>query len=339
MPKVGLVLGAGGIVGHAFHAGVLRALAEATGWDPRTAELIVGTSAGAYAGAQLRAGLSAADLAARVAGQPVSTDGLPIYHHLGWADAVDGPRLRSLRMASPRLALRCVARPWQVGKLAAGVLPRGRVSLEEHAARMRAFFNGGWAARPLWLCTLRLDDGSRVVFGRAGAPATDVGSAVAASCAIPGWFCPVRIAGRWHVDGGAHSPSNLDLLAGEDLDLVVAISPMSAAPGAWRAAVDLPARKSFSLLLREEARRVRRRGTPVVAYEPTGRDLEVMGLNAMNPRHRVPVVASARDSTLRRLERPEWRERLAALTAPAPLVPAAPTAPTAPGRRPDRLLQ
>jgi len=46
MPRIGLVLGAGGIVGHAFHAGVLGALAEVTGWDPRAAEVVVGTSAG-----------------------------------------------------------------------------------------------------------------------------------------------------------------------------------------------------------------------------------------------------------------------------------------------------
>jgi len=48
--KVGLVLGAGGIAGGAFHAGVLAALEEATGWDPRRAALVVGTSAGSIAG-------------------------------------------------------------------------------------------------------------------------------------------------------------------------------------------------------------------------------------------------------------------------------------------------
>ena len=36
----------GGIVGGAFHEGVLRALNDATGWNPRDAEVIVGTSAG-----------------------------------------------------------------------------------------------------------------------------------------------------------------------------------------------------------------------------------------------------------------------------------------------------
>src|SRR5512132_543504 len=35
--RIGLVLGAGGVIGHAYHAGVLDGLCEATGWDPRNA--------------------------------------------------------------------------------------------------------------------------------------------------------------------------------------------------------------------------------------------------------------------------------------------------------------
>ncbi|MDQ1475357.1 MAG: hypothetical protein QOE62_586, partial [Actinomycetota bacterium] len=49
--RIGLVLGAGGAVGHAFHAGVLAGITEATGWDARDAEVIVGTSAGSVVGA------------------------------------------------------------------------------------------------------------------------------------------------------------------------------------------------------------------------------------------------------------------------------------------------
>src|SRR4051812_49436750 len=53
MSKIGLVLGAGGLTGDAFHRGVLRALAE-RGYDARAAELVVGTSAGSMVGAFLR---------------------------------------------------------------------------------------------------------------------------------------------------------------------------------------------------------------------------------------------------------------------------------------------
>src|SRR4029078_9443187 len=51
--------------------------------------------------------------------------------------------------------------------------------------------------------------------------------AVAASCAIPGFYHPVTIAGRRYVDGGICSVSNLDLLCGEGLDLVICLNPMS----------------------------------------------------------------------------------------------------------------
>src|SRR5690349_19155028 len=57
--RVGLVLGAGGVVGHAFHAGVLAALEDVAGFDARDADLIVGTSAGSVVGALLRAGFRA----------------------------------------------------------------------------------------------------------------------------------------------------------------------------------------------------------------------------------------------------------------------------------------
>lgn len=43
---IGLVLGAGGTTGAAFHAGTLLALQQDLGWDPNTADVIVGSSAG-----------------------------------------------------------------------------------------------------------------------------------------------------------------------------------------------------------------------------------------------------------------------------------------------------
>src|SRR5205814_9838116 len=62
---------------------------------------------------------------------------------------------------------------------------------------------------------------------RPGAPPAPVADAVAASCAIPSFFEPVTIGGVAFVDGGAHSPTNADLLADRELDLVVVSSPRS----------------------------------------------------------------------------------------------------------------
>src|SRR3954452_6088581 len=56
-PRVGLVLGAGGVLGGAWLTGALAALADATGWDPGSADRIVGTSAGSVIGALVASGL------------------------------------------------------------------------------------------------------------------------------------------------------------------------------------------------------------------------------------------------------------------------------------------
>src|SRR2546423_13870649 len=54
--RFALVLGAGGAVGLAYHAGTLRALEKVRGIDPNRADLVIGTSAGSVIGARLRRG-------------------------------------------------------------------------------------------------------------------------------------------------------------------------------------------------------------------------------------------------------------------------------------------
>src|SRR3954452_24795840 len=54
--KVGLVLGAGGVTGGSWLTGALYALVEETGWDPGSADIVVGTSAGSVVGTIIAAG-------------------------------------------------------------------------------------------------------------------------------------------------------------------------------------------------------------------------------------------------------------------------------------------
>ena len=134
-PRVGLVLGAGGVAGGAFHAGVLAAIAEATGWDPRRATVVVGTSAGSITGASLIAGLSAADLLARSEGRPMSAAGTRLMAGVGPPRrppplAVGGRPRRPADIAA-RLA-RAAARPLEARPLAlaAALMPEGSVGTE-----------------------------------------------------------------------------------------------------------------------------------------------------------------------------------------------------------------
>jgi NTE family protein len=329
MPRIGLVLGAGGEVGYAFHAGVLAALADVIGWDARSAEVIVGTSAGSIAGAVLRAGCSPADLAARVTGDRVSEEGRRL---LAAADEANDnarpiptrlPRRRGFpTMSAPGALVRAALQPWNArpGSVVAAALPAGRVSTEIISAGLRVLFSE-WHEAPLWVNAVELHTGRRVTFGRDMAYDADVATAVAASCAIPTYFEPVAIDRARFVDGGAHSPTNADLVAGIGLDLVVVSSPMSIAGNALRMAPDQPGRRYNRLTLTREAKRVRGGGTPVITFQPTADDLAVMGLNAMDPARRADVARRARVSAHERLGRADASDRVELLTRAASGMP------------------
>lgn len=317
-PRVGLVLGAGGVAGVAFHAGVLAGLAEGIGWDPRRAELVVGTSAGSITGAGLRAGLSAFDIAARAEGTPLSAEGarllegLPLTGDPGTEPVV---RFPGVAPAAPRVLVAAGMRPWKIrpGAVLAGLLPAGRVSTAAIEEGVGALFGDRWPESRLWLCALRLDAGRLTVFGRQGAPPATVGEAVAASCAIPAYFAPVMIGGVRYVDGGAHSLTNLAQVARQHLDLVVVSAPISRAGRRRRVAGGVLVREVGRIELGIEARRVRLGGTAVIAFAPTAEDQAAMGPNPMDPRRQAAIVRQARTSTLRRLERTDVRRRLEAL--------------------------
>jgi len=304
--RVGLVLSAGGTLGYAFHAGVLAAIAEATGWEPRSAELIVGTSAGSLAAAVLRAGLGARDLAARVLGDPMSPDGRILAARLGPA-ARPPPRVQSPRrrgLASTELLRRALLHPGSVrlGALAAAILPAGQISNEGVVTGIRRFFGDRWPEASTWICAVSLEDGKRVLFGSPGAPSASLADAVAASSAIPAFFEPVTIGGRRYVDGGAHSVTNVDAVASLGMDLVIVSSPMSGSLEALRRTLDLPVRAASAARLAREAAAVRRNGTDVVVFQPSADDLRAMGLNLMDAARRRAVVRQAMASTRRRLQ-------------------------------------
>lgn len=318
MTRVGLVLGAGGVVGHAFHGGALAAIAEVAGWDGRDAEIIVGTSAGSVVAALLRAGMSPGDLAAHAADQPLSPAGASISERarVGAASkptpARPGPM--SWTPAAPARFLRAALRPWEVrvGTLAAAALPAGRAPTDEIAASIHPLFGAAWPGAALWICAVRLDNGRRVVFGLDPAPPATVAQAVAASCAIPAWFAPVDIDGARYVDGGTYSPTNLDVLARRDLDTVIVSSPMSAVAGALPVSIDGAARAASRLRLYQEIAELRAGGTKVIAIEPDADDLRVMGgaADGMDPSRRNAVARRVHASVGDRLRGSDLGERL-----------------------------
>jgi len=308
MATAAVVLGAGGIVGAAYHAGVLTALAEA-GFDARDAELLVGTSAGSAVAATLRAGFPPLDLAPRSLGQPISAAAAALV-----GNAIGPPtfdfRPTSLSRpplpSSPRLLLHAARYPT---KALAGLLPTGTVQTDAIAERIDHLYGGReWPQNPLWICTVDLGSGDRVVFGRDAATAP-IGTAVQASSSIPGFFRPVDHDGRRYVDGGAHSPTNADVVMDTDFDIVVIVSPMSATTAGQRVARP-NARTLHARRLAGEVRRIRSSGTPVLTFQPTPADIAVMGRNAMDPSRREATTNTSLTTARTRLADPSVADRL-----------------------------
>jgi len=303
-PSIGLVLGAGGVVGQAYQAGVLAALQREIGWDPRRASIIVGTSAGSITGAALRVGVPATDLAASLYGVPTSRRGGAILRRIlpSEAEPLPTPSVRSLlrpwNLPSPALLTRVARRPlaFRPEVAAMTLMPRGQVDISERAHGLDEHIGAHWPGG-LRICAVRRSDGARVVFGRPGAPPARLAPAVLASCAIPGYFRPVTIEDTEYVDGGVHSATNADVLRSEGLDLVVIISSMSAAHGSANGADGL-LRRSVHRRLEREVARLQEAGTAVVSLEPGAGSRRAMGLRAMAEDRSTRVIEAAYEETL-----------------------------------------
>lgn len=107
--------------------------------------------------------------------------------------------------------------------------------------------------------------------------------------------------------------TNADLLAGAGFGLVVVSCPMGGTRDAFAMGIDLALRAAVRARLSQEVDQVRRAGTPVLTLQPTRAVRAAMGSNPMDPRRSSAVTRTAYESTLRRLNDDDVRERIAKL--------------------------
>lgn len=337
--RVGLVLGAGGVTGVAYHAAALAALERALGWDPRTAAVVTGTSAGSVTGALLRRGISAGDLALVAVGREPRSIPAGVTRALHDRPEFPPLRLRSLvgrppRLPSTALVAAWMRRPWRVDPVTAliSVIPDGRLDLVEHASALDEVLGSPWPDDDLWICAVRHNDLRRVVLGR-DVPAR-LSAAVAASCAIPGYFRPVQIGRRAYIDGGVRSPTNADVLRRAPLDLAVIVSPMSGRElGRFGAANAV--RRHARGKLSGERRRLDAAGIPSVVIEPGPAVIDALGVDFMSHTRTEEIVAAAMADTAEQVRAPVVRTLLAGLTDESRREATAPGR-TRRARRPER---
>jgi NTE family protein len=288
-PRVGLVLGAGGITGIAWLAGAVRALEEHTGWVASSADILAGTSAGAVVATVLAADHDPCDLL--VYGEQPDMLKAAIARAMRGRD----PEPRTLPLpVSLRLGVSGLLNP-DIRRLS-GFLPTGVISGDEIRGLTHEAASKGWPThRELWLNACDAESGRHVTFGRRGTPEVPLADAVVASCAVPSYYRPVSIGGRRYVDGGVRSLTNADLLAEEGCDIVVVMSPFSSTqrgPLLDTALFGVPRRATAMQTAREIAR-LREAGSQVVCIQPTSADIKAMGLNPMERAHSRHVMDTA----------------------------------------------
>jgi NTE family protein len=206
MANTALVLGAGGITGVAWQLGVIIGLRD-RGIDLTTADLIVGTSAGAASGALIAAGHDPATI------PPVNPGDLPMQ-----PDFVTGAAAWQLLSSVPQLSLASsVDLRRQIGTLAL----RAKVGSQEallESFRLRLPI-AEWPPR-LVVTAIDVYSGELVTWNAAsGVPLVP---AVAASCAVPCLFPAIAVNHSRYMDGGVRSRTNADLAVGYNRVVILA---------------------------------------------------------------------------------------------------------------------
>src|SRR5580700_165056 len=222
--SVALVLGGGGAAGNAWEIGIIAGLAEAGVDMTETADLVVGTSAGATAAAQVRSGIPAAELLASVLSAPVQPVGQNRERPPSLPMATVFERMRAIGAAATSAA--------ELQRAMGAFGLESDSTLGPAAGQRRAIVAARlprreWPDRPMIVVAVNAHTGELAAFDRdSGVNLVD---AVTASTALPGLVSTQSINGTRYIDGGVRSPDNADLASG--YTNVVVLSPLGGRSG------------------------------------------------------------------------------------------------------------
>ena len=275
-----LVLGGGGSAGNAWLIGAIAGLFDA-GLDATGADLIVGTSAGSTAAAQISGASPAGLLADILAAVPPARTGPAGF---GGGRAPVAPVADHLRRKGEIIA--AAGDPADMRRrLGAAALEMDAASDGSWQAQWRATVSARlpiqqWPERTVLITAVDARTGEPVVFDRHSG--VDLVDAVAASCASG---LPYGIDGSRFIDGGyRRSSENADLAAGYGRVLV--LSPLG---GRSRAPLE------WGMHLAAQADELRASGSRVEVIVPDSSSLEAFGSNLMDPSTRPPAARAGYD--------------------------------------------
>jgi NTE family protein len=283
--EVALVLGGGGAAGNAWEIGIIAGLAEA-GFDmTEAADLVIGTSAGATAAAQVRSGIPPAELLASVLSQPAQPVGQNRELPPSLPMATVFERMRTIGAAATSAAdLQRAMGAFGLESdpiLGPGAEPRRAMV----AARLPS---REWPERPMIVVALNAHTGELVSFDRDSG--VDLVDAVTASTALPGLVPTVSINGTRYIDGGVRSLDNADLASG--YANVVVLSPLggrSETPPEAGQFEGLRRQPEWGTDLTSQVEALRNEGSHVHVITPDADSRAAMGTNQMDRATRIPA--------------------------------------------------
>jgi len=237
--RLAVVCAGGGVTGAIYEIGTLAALEDRlenvsiTDFD-----VFVGVSAGAYISALLANGVTPGLLfrnVTRSAGTRTDIDDLALFRlNLGEiAGRLATAPFTVLDAAWDFYKNRRETTLTDLVQSLGQLLPSGlfhNEGLEEwmrkwlsQAGRTNDFRHLGKILR---LVAVDLDSGETTAFGCPGYENVPISEAVAASCAIPGLYRPVRIDGVDYVDGGVRKTAHISLALRERCGLTICVNPL-----------------------------------------------------------------------------------------------------------------
>ena len=195
-------------------------------------------------------------------------------------------------------------RPWSVSPAAviAGITADGRRDAEALVAVLDELLSR--VGRPT-RCGSAPSNSTRSHASRSGSDRdARPTAAVAASCAVPGYFAPVVVGGHRFVDGGIHSTTNADLLVDAELDRIIVVAPL-AGRARFPVGIEWSVRTMARRVLHRELEPLRSRGIPSAVIEPSPAVAAHLGLDFVSRSGVRDVVRDAFLATGERFHEPD----------------------------------
>jgi NTE family protein len=237
--RIGLAVAGGGPIGGIYEMGALRALDEAIdGLDLTRLDVYVGVSSGAFLAAGLANRVDSAEMCRMFITEESPEHQFRPEHFLKPAFYEYIKRLSTVPgiladwLVDLALHPRSVRWSESLGRLGAAI-PTGLFDNEGIERYLSGIFNAPGRSndfrkldRPLYVVAVDIDTGHAVRFGSASDNTVPISKAVQASSALPGFYPPVEINGRYYVDGALQRTLHASIALDEDIDLLLALNPL-----------------------------------------------------------------------------------------------------------------